>query len=269
MTPLRAEYWAGRTVQNTVHQEDSRVPRSDSFASWQGVQHDGPSVLCAARWQLGAADEFFAGISQRAQLHEEAAVLGGRVFDETFADLIARGAEEKTAHMQAVEAGQRAVQKLLSERPDEVEASIQAWRKQSTLQDDLDKQLPMASVYGGANKLMNQWYLCRLLPFSKTPTNIANEGMSRMGPAALLSPRFWSDWQKGGRHRDSGSQPHGFGRCYAVRRLRSGGVAASLALGRQTLASVMTSKARGWQGVLDCVLARTRSRLENVKRLTI
>ena len=199
--PLRAEYWAGAPYRIPFTKQIREFP--DLTDTALGKAFNGMGLVYSLPFRaLGAADEFFAGVAQRVQLHEEAARLGGEVFDQTFADLIARGAEEKTAHAQAIEAGQRAVQKLLSERPADVEASVQAWRKQATLQDDLDRELPMAGIYAGANKLMNKWYIKPLAPFSKTLTNIANEGAARSGPLALLSARFWSDWQKGGRHRD-------------------------------------------------------------------
>ena len=199
--PLRAEYWAGAPYKIPFTKKIREFP--DLTNNPLGKAFNAMGLVYSVPFRaLGAADEFFAGIAQRVQLHEEAARLGGNVFDTTYAELIARGAEQKTAHIQAVEAGQRAVQKLLSERPADVEASVQAWRKQATLQDDLDKELPMAGIYAGANKLMNQWWIKPLAPFSKTLTNIANEGAARTGPLALLSPRFWSDWQKGGRHRD-------------------------------------------------------------------
>ena len=199
--PLRAEYWAGAPYKIPFTKKIREFP--DLTDNPLGKAFNAMGLVYSVPFRaLGAADEFFAGIAQRVQLHEEAARLGGNVFDTTYAELIARGAEQKTAHIQAVEAGQRAVQKLLSERPADVEASVQAWRKQVTLQDDLDKELPMAGIYAGANKLMNKWYIKPLAPFSKTLTNIANEGAARTGPLALLSPRFWSEWQKGGRHRD-------------------------------------------------------------------
>ena len=263
--PLRAEYWAGAPYKIPFTKKIREFP--DLTASPLGKAFNMMGLVYSVPFRaLGAADEFFAGISQRVQLHEEAARLGGRVFDETFADLIAKGAEEKTAHIQAVEAGQRAVQKLLTERPDEVEASIQAWRKQSTLQDDLDKELPMAGIYGGANKLMNQWYLKPLAPFSKTLTNIANEGMSRMGPAALLSPRFWSDWQKGGRHRDLAISKMALGGAMLYAGYDLAGRGRITGAGPSDTGQRNDLKARGWQE-FGLRIGKDEITAENVKRL--
>lgn len=263
--PLRAEYWAGAPYRIPFTKKIRELP--DLTASPLGKAFNMMGLVYSVPFRaLGAADEFFAGISQRVQLHEEAARLGGRVYDSTFADLMARGAEEKTAHMQAVEAGQRAVQKLLTERPADVEASMLAWRRQSTLQDDLDKELPLAGIYGGANKLMNQWYVKPLAPFSKTLTNIANEGMSRMGPAAVLSPRFWSDWQKGGRHRDLALSKMALGGAMLYVGYDLAGRGRITGAGPSDTGQRNDLKARGWQE-FGLRIGKDEISSENVKRL--
>jgi hypothetical protein len=80
--------------------------------------------------------------------------------------------------------------------------SMNAWRKQVTLQADIDKQLPFAGIYNGANKMMNKWYFKPMAPFSKTLTNIANEANSRIGVLNFISPSFYAELEKGGRHKD-------------------------------------------------------------------
>ena len=199
--PLTTKFWAGANYKIPFTKQVREFP--DLSDNVLGKVLNSMGLVYSVPFRaLGAADEFFAGTAQRMQLHEEAARLGGRIYDTTLQEMIDAGAEPKTAAAQAMSIAQRAVQKLLTERPADIEMSINAWRKQVTLQDDLNREAPFSGIYSGASKLMNKWYVKPLVPFSKTLTNIAIESSARAGPLAFVSPRFYSEMQKGGKGKD-------------------------------------------------------------------
>lgn len=199
--PIRTEHWAGAAYKIPFTRDIREFPDLTNTAFGKLV--NGLGLVYSVPFRaLGAADEFFAGVAQRVQLHEEAARAGGKVFDNTLADLTSRGVDPRVAQQEATQVAANHVQKFLTEMPGEIDMSINAWRKQVTLQADIDKELPLAGLYNGANKLFNKWYLKPMVPFSKTMTNIANEGNARIGVLNFMSPAFYAEWQKGGRHKD-------------------------------------------------------------------
>jgi hypothetical protein len=199
--PLRTEYWAGAAYKIPFTKEIREFP--DLTNTVPGKVFNAMGVAYSIPFRaLGAADEFFAGVAQRVQLHEEAARAGGKVFDNTLADLTSRGVDPRVAEKEATQIASRHVQKFLTEMPGDIDMSMNAWRKQVTLQADIDKQLPFAGIYNGANKMMNKWYFKPMAPFSKTLTNIANEANSRIGVLNFVSPAFYAELEKGGRHKD-------------------------------------------------------------------
>ena len=199
--PLRTEYWAGAAYRIPFTKEIREFP--DLTNTVPGKVFNAMGVAYSIPFRaLGAADEFFAGAAQRVQLHEEANRAGGKVFDNTLADLTSRGVDPRVAQKEATQIASRHTQKFLTEMPGDIDMSINAWRKQVTLQADIDKQLPFAGIYNGANKMMNKWYFKPMAPFSKTLTNIANEANARIGVLNFISPAFYAELEKGGRHRD-------------------------------------------------------------------
>jgi len=143
---------------------------------------------------LGAGDQFFGGIAQRMELHEQAWRYGATIYDKKLAD--GASADE------ALASSQEAVNKFLTERPAEVEASVQSFRKQATLMADIDRQSALGRTYHGALKIMNNPLVKPIMLFSKSVTNLAIEGAARVPVLNFMSPRFYNEWEKGGRHRD-------------------------------------------------------------------
>lgn len=200
-SPLRTDYWAGAEYKIPFTKKVRQVP--DLTDNVIGKTFNAMGLYYSMPFRaLGAADEFFGGVAQRVQLHEDAARLGGQTFDSVFEQLKQMGADERTAQAQALEAAQTQVQKLISERPDDISASMEGWRKQVTLQEDIDPSLPLAFMYQGIEKKLNTPLLKPLAPFSKTLTNIANMGAAKGGPLAFFSPAFYAEVRKGGRHLD-------------------------------------------------------------------
>ena len=143
---------------------------------------------------IAASDGFFGGVAQRMELHDQAQKHGLRVYFD------ALDADETPE--QALLLAQEATGRLLSEQPADIAASVDSFRRTITLQDDIDKNTPVSNLYTGTNKLMNSRVVKMITLFNKTLMNIGNQGTARLPGFNLVSPQFWSDYQKGGKMRD-------------------------------------------------------------------
>lgn len=142
---------------------------------------------------IAAADGFFGGIAQRIELHEQAQRYGVQKYIEA----LDAGDSAGTA----MEKAQHANGRLLSQQPADIAASVEGFRRIVTLQEDIDKNVPMANMYIGMNRGLNMRGIKLITLFNRTLVNIANQGMSRT-PLAPMSAQFWSDVKRGGRYKD-------------------------------------------------------------------
>jgi len=190
--PVSSEYFSNTPVR-ILGKEIGRTPELKN--SLPGAILDVLGTIYSMPMKaLAAGDELIGGIAQRIELHEQAWRLGAKVFD----DAVGEGLSEEDALKRA----QNEVTKLLSERPHDVEASMQGFRKQITLLSDVDRTSSLGRTYAGALKIMNWPLIKPIALFSKSVTNLAIEGAARLPVLNFVSPRFYSEWQKGGRHRD-------------------------------------------------------------------
>lgn len=142
---------------------------------------------------IAAADGFFGGIAQRMELHEVAQRYG----TQKYIDAINAGESPGAA----IKIAQNATGELLTKQPADIAATVEGFRRIVTLQEDIDKNVPMASAYIGMNRGLNWRPIKMITLFNRTLTNIANQGVAR-SPLAPLSAQFWSDVKRGGRHAD-------------------------------------------------------------------
>ena len=190
--PISSAYFSNTPVM-MLGKEVARTPELKNTLAGRVLDSLG-SLYSIPMRALGAGDQFFGGIAQRMELHEQAWRYGATIYDKKLAD--GASADE------ALASSQEAVNKFLTERPAEVEASVQSFRKQATLMADIDRQSALGRTYHGALKMMN-WPLVKpIMLFSKSVTNLAVEGAARVPVLNFMSPRFYSEWEKGGRHRD-------------------------------------------------------------------
>lgn len=190
--PISSAYFSNTPVM-MLGKEVARTPELKNTLAGRVLDSLGALYSIPMR-ALGAGDQFFGGIAQRMELHEQAWRYGATIYDKQLAD--GASADE------ALASSQEAVNKFLTERPAEVEASVQSFRKQATLMADIDRQSALGRGYHGALKMMN-WPLVKpIMLFSKSVTNLAVEGAARVPVLNFMSPRFYSEWEKGGRHRD-------------------------------------------------------------------
>jgi hypothetical protein len=109
---------------------------------------------------IGVTDELVGGLAQRMELHEQGARLARRTYDDA---ILAGEDREKALAMAQVEAD-----KLLTERPHDIEASTESWRKQVTLQSDIKKVGAMGNAMWWSNRIMKMPPIKPLVLFSKS-----------------------------------------------------------------------------------------------------
>ena len=192
-SPLTPEYWSntpliiagreiGRLPDNLEDKPAAYIIRALGFL---------PNL---AMKSIGVTDELVGGLAQRMELHEQGARLARRTYDDA---ILAGEDREKALAMAQVEAD-----KLLTERPHDIEVSTESWRKQVTLQSDIKKVGAMGNAMWWSNRIMKMPPIKPLVLFSKSLLNLASEGAARTPFLNFVSPRFYSEFAKGGRHRD-------------------------------------------------------------------
>lgn len=142
---------------------------------------------------LNASDELIGGYAARTELLVEGARLGKKVYQETL--------DAGKSQEEAMSAAQNATRKLLTERPVNVQQNIDHFRKMITMTSDPNLGLRSGRYMWKTNKILNHPLVKPITMFSRTVTNIASEGAAR-SPLFFLSPRFYDEWSRGGRHRD-------------------------------------------------------------------
>lgn len=194
VNPLTSEYWSD-TPLNVFGKEVWRTP--DLRDSVAGKLLDGLATLQSIPFRaLSTVDEFFGGVASRWQLHSEAWTFANKEYDR----LIAAGVSEADAK---AEIG-RQVGQLLTDRPQEMQASLEGFRKMVTFQRDLAayREVPTGEFYWRAAEVFQNPLLKVLQPFVRTVTNIWIEGTARTPGLNFISPRFYDDFNAGGKQRD-------------------------------------------------------------------
>ena len=142
---------------------------------------------------LMAEDEFFKAIGYRMELNG----LASRAKFERYEALMKQGdlsPEDAMAEASALK------NSILQDPPKDIDDAAKAAARSVTFTRELEKGFQLIeqarNVPGGTGLLLRL-----LMPFVKTPTNIALEGLART-PLFAASPRFWASWNKGGIERD-------------------------------------------------------------------
>jgi hypothetical protein len=205
LNPLSSEYLSD-TPLRLFGKEVYRTP--DLRDTWMGRAIDGIGFVqdTMSFKPIAAADEFVGSIAGRYQLHEEAWRFANKEYDR----LIANGMDDVAARAEV----EGKVGQLLTERPRDMQESIEGMRRMVTLQDTISKEGALGETYWWSNQILNLAPIKVIVPFAKTVTNLFIEGSSYIPMLNTLSPRFYDLWSKGGRHRD-----------VAIARLSMGGTA--------------------------------------------
>jgi len=193
--PISAEAFSNTKFKMLSAMVGKEIRTGDLSGTLAGKSLDALGLLYSIVFRgLSAGDAFTGGIAARMELHEQAWRYGAGIYDAA----IANG---KTPD-QALATAQKEVGTFLTERPADIEASVDAFRKQATLTAMIDMEAPLGKTYWAAIKVMNHWAVKPITLFSKTVTNIGIEGAARIPILNFVSPRFYSEFSKGGRHRD-------------------------------------------------------------------
>lgn len=192
VSPLSAEAFSDTPI-SMFGKELYRTP--DLTNTWLGKTLDALGYFHSIPFRaLGAADELIGGVSARMQLHEEAWIFAQKEFDK----LTDAGMSEADAMAEV----KRMVANFTNERPASIQANVDSFRKQVTLQSDLDRETALGEFYWKLDDVLQIPAIKVFVPFSKTITNLFIEGAARTPGLNLVSPRFWDEWSQGGKHRD-------------------------------------------------------------------
>lgn len=192
-----------------VGKEIWRTP--DLANTWAGKFLDGLGYYQGLSLRaMSTADEFIGINAARYSLHEEAWRFGNKEYDK----MVASGMSPDDAMKEA----QALTKAFLSERPKQMQANVDKFRKQATLSDDFDRETKFGNAYWKLDHLMQVPILKAFNPFQKAISQLFVEGTARVPLLNMVSPRFHEEWAKGGRHRD-----------LAMSRVAIGGSAAGIA----------------------------------------
>ena len=184
--PYRAEYLFGREV--------SKARGDGILKRGFGTAIDAMGTLHSLSFKgLSVGDELIGGTVARMQLHEEAARVARATYDEAI---------QTKSPEDAMRAATDAAEKLLTERPADVHQNIDDLRKSITLMSDADLETISGRAIWRAQKAMNNPMVKPILMFNKTLLNIYSESTARIPVLNFVSPKFYSEWKKGGRSRD-------------------------------------------------------------------
>ena len=184
--PFRAEYLFGREI--------SKARGDGVLKRGFGSAIDAMGTLYSIAFKaLSVGDELIGGTVARMQLHEEAARVARKTYDEAI---------ETKSPEEAMNAARDAAERLLTERPADVQQNIDDLRKSITLMSDADLETTSGRAMWRAQKAMNNPMVKPILMFNKTLLNIYSESTARIPVLNFVSPKFYSEWKKGGRSRD-------------------------------------------------------------------
>jgi hypothetical protein len=192
ISPLSAQYFSD-TPLKILGKEIYRTGNLEGTAFGKLINAAG-IMPNAAMKGLGFVDEIIGGTAQRMELHYQAYRAAHKVYEEKTL--------EGATHKEALKEAQDSIANLLVERPADIEADMQSFRKMVTLQDDIDTSTVVGMAWDKGNKLISTALLKPLVLFTKTVTNIGIEAGARIPVINFLSPRFYTEYMKGGRNKD-------------------------------------------------------------------
>lgn len=167
----------------------------DLSNSWIGKTLDGFGYLHSMSFRMIAGvDEGVGGVVARMNLYSEGWVTANRAYDEA----ILRGATPTEAQQVAKEV----FADLLHTRPANMQANIESARRQATLMDNFHRENAVSEAFWKTDQFFNHPLTKVYVPFGKTMLNLYSEGAARIPGLNITSPRFWDEYNKGGKHRD-------------------------------------------------------------------
>jgi len=186
--PYTSEYLFGREV--------SKARGDGLFKRGVGASIDALGVLYSIPFKgIASVDEFVGGIGMQMQLHQAA------LKDAESAYI--RHLQANPGDVSGAEGVARSTAaKYLDTVPADAMQDAQDFRKMITMQADFDLDTRSGRVAWRTQKLLNHPVMKPFAMFSRTITQIASEGAARTPVLNFLSPRFYSDWKKGGVSKD-------------------------------------------------------------------
>ena len=167
----------------------------DLTNSWIGKIADGLGFVHSLSFRaIAAVDEGVGGVVSRQILYSEAWLRSNRAYDRA----ISKGASDAKAQQIAKDV----FADLLYNRPKNVQADIESARRQATLMDNFTRENSVSEAFWKMDQFFNHPLVKVYQPFAKTMLNLYSEGAARIPGLNITSPRFWDEYNKGGKYRD-------------------------------------------------------------------
>jgi hypothetical protein len=167
----------------------------DLTNSWIGKIADGLGFVHSMSFRaIAAVDEGVGGIVARQNLYSEGWLRSNKAYDEA----ILKGATEAEAQQIAKDV----FADLLYNRPKNIQASIEGARRQATLMENFSRENSVSDFFWKTDQFFNHILAKTYVPFAKTMLNLYSEGAARLPGLNVTSPRFWEEYNKGGKYRD-------------------------------------------------------------------
>lgn len=191
--PTKTVSVRGRDIQffPTMKEEDGQILEPNAFG--RIIQGVGLLQELLSFRPMGMVDEFSKGFAHTVVYQEQAMRHAAKVYDDAI--------EAGLSPEDAIKAQQQALVEFADETPIETLGDMLDYGKQVSLQGDIDRSTAIGKVHYATQRVAQSKLFKPLTLFAKSAHNGVIEGLAGT-PFAQLSPAFWTNWKKGGRHRD-------------------------------------------------------------------
>lgn len=167
----------------------------DLANTWTGKFLDGIGFLHSLPFRgVAGVDEGVGGVLARMNLNSEAYLPVNRAYDEAL--------EKGATVAEAEKIAQDVMADFLHNRPKSMQITIDSARKQATLMDTFNRESRVSEAFWKMDQFFNHPLVKVYVPFGKTMLNLYSEGAARLPGLNLTSPRFFDEYNKGGKYRD-------------------------------------------------------------------
>lgn len=191
--PTKTVSVRGREVQffPTMKEEDGQILEPNAFGRM--IQGVGLLQELLSFRPMGMVDEFSKGFAHTVVYQEQAMRHAAKVYDDAI--------EAGLSPEDAIKAQQQALVEFADETPIETLGDMLDYGKQVSLQGDIDRSTAIGQMHYATQRVAQSKLFKPLTLFAKSAHNGVIEGLA-VTPFAQLSPAFYTNWKKGGRHRD-------------------------------------------------------------------
>lgn len=182
-------------INNPLTQATYRFNTSELKDSWVGKMIDGIGFLQSIPMKaLAAGDEIVGNTIARMALHKE----GSIYVKNRVAQLRKQGKTDE--EIRAIVTPE--VNDFVNTQPADIFANVKEHKDMIQFTYKWDKTMMLDKAYAAVNKTLNNPYIRFMVPFANTLTKIFDQGASRIPGLNFISPQFYKDVTRGGKHLD-------------------------------------------------------------------